>query len=516
MELALSILMDELAVFEPVLLKALSTKTKFRQVHFFQDTLTETDNKTLYIADATSFLNSRTVFPANLIVIGDELSSFKLEHVDTLMQIPSGVDRETVMQRLFDVYNIYNHWDQRMLTAILENIGIEEFLKIAAENLDNPIALFDNSLTVIATAGSFLNSAAGTIWEKINIPGYPLADFFTLQEQQELSVKMLKQVEEPYLYHPVFDQRHTYASTHIWIDQKLCGNLGLVDINAPFTEGQLRILWHITERLTRYFKSNDAYIHIAENQTHFIKHLIEDQIADEKSIIYHLKRFGLKRYDDYYLLCFVCPMTSSSEIESMSFVKRINQYYYGSIISVYDQQIILILSEAVYPIQSQEEQTRMAELLLKYEMNCGISICFHDFLQLRHYYVQSRFAAEISLKSNNENQKSFCFYEACYQEHLVELLSRSVELPVICEPEILKLKNFGEEHEIELIHCLRVYLQHGRNLSSTAKELNLHRNTLIYRIDKIGRILKLDLSHLSEEKNFFLIFSCMVAETICD
>lgn len=516
MELALSILMDELETFEPVLLKALSTKAKFRQVHFFQDTCTETDSKTLYIADVMSFLNSTTVLPANLIVIGDALSSFKLEHVDTLVQIFGDVARETVMQKLFDVYNAYNHWDQRLLTAILENAGIENFLKIAAENLKNPIALFDNSLTVIATAGSFLNSTAGTIWEKINIPGYPLADFFTLQEQQELSVKMLKQVEDPYLYHPVLDQRHTYASAHIWVDQKLCGNLGQVDINAPFTEGQLQILWHITDRLTQFFKTNDAYIHIAENQTHFIQHLIEDQTVDEKNIAYHLKRFGLKRYDDYYLLCFTCPLTSSSEIESMSFVKRINQYYNGSIISVYEQQIILILSEAVYPIQSQEEQTRLAELLQKYEMNCGISICFHDFLQLRHYYVQSRFAAEVSLKNTKESQKSFCFYEACYEDHLVDLLGRSVQLPVICDAEVLKLKKMGEEHEIELIHCLRVYLQHGKNLSSAAKELNLHRNTLIYRIDKIGRILQLDLSRLTEEKNFFLIFSCMVAETICD
>lgn len=511
MELALSILMDELETFEPVLLKALSTKTKFRHIHFFRDTLTETDSRTLYIAEAAALLNSRTVFPTNMIVIGDEILTLKLESVDTLVQISSEADCNAVMQKLFDVCNDYSLWDEKMMIAILNNTGIEDFLKIAAEKLHNPIALFDNSLTVIATAGSFLNSAIGTIWEKINIPGYPLADFFTLQEQQELSVKMLKQVEDPYLYHPVLDQRHTYASSHIWVDQKLCGNLGLVNINAPFTEGQLRILGHITDQLTRYFKTNDAYIHIAENQTHFIKHLIEDESADEKSIVYHLKRFRLKRYDNYYLLCFVCPMTGSSEIESMSFVKRINQYYNGSIISVYDQKIILIISEAVYPIQSPVELARLEELLLKYEMNCGISICFHDFLELRHYYVQSHFAAKISL---NDDQKPFCFYEACYQEHLVELLSRSVDLPVICDPEILNLKKSEEEHENELIHCLRVYLQHGRNLSSASKELNLHRNTLIYRIDKIGRILKLDLNHLSEEKIFFLIFSCMVVETI--
>ncbi|MDI3537634.1 MAG: hypothetical protein PWP16_643 [Eubacteriaceae bacterium] len=510
MELALSILLDEMETFAPVLVKAHLTKTKFEQVRFFRKALAESDDRSLYIVQESVLLSSCTGFPKNLIVVGGGILTLKLEEVDVLVQITEDFTCETVMQKLFEVYNDYNQWDQRLLIAILENKGIEDFLKIAAEKLSNPIALFDNSLTAIATAGSFFNSTAGTIWEKIDIPGYPLADFFTLKEQQELTLKMLKQVEDPYLYQPILDQGHTYASAHIWVDEKLCGNLGLVDINEPFSQGQLQIIWHITERLTRYYKNDDTYIHIAENQTHFIKALIENPQTDEKNISYHLKRFGLKRDDDYYMVCFSGPMTQSSEIERMSFIKRINHYYNGAIVSVYDERILLILPAQSFPLKNASELNRLKELLNKYELSCGISNGFDDFMKLRYYYFQSLFAAQMSEREDS----NYCFYEFCYPKHLMTLLDSVVDLHVICHPEILEMKESGEEHKIELIHCLLVFLQHGGNLSSASKALNLHRNTLIYRIEKMGKILKTDLNNLSEENIFFLLFSCMLAETI--
>jgi Regulator of polyketide synthase expression len=72
----------------------------------------------------------------------------------------------------------------------------------------------------------------------------------------------------------------------------------------------------------------------------------------------------------------------------------------------------------------------------------------------------------------------------------------------------------ADDLDRELLRNLHIYLLHGRNLSAAAKVLNLHRNTLIYRIDKIARRLKLDFNSLSENELFSLIFSCMVAESI--
>ncbi|MEA4807261.1 PucR family transcriptional regulator [Acetobacterium wieringae] len=511
MELSLSIIIDELATFEPLLIKALSTKIEFRQIHFLSTDLCESDNRALYIGEAADLYQTGTKLPANLIVIGTACPTIKLEGFDTLVQISGGVDREAVMQKLFDIFASYQQWDQRLLTAIIDHAAIDDFLNIAAEKLQNPLALFDNGLTVIATAGEFINSPVGTIWEKINLLGYPLADFFTLQEQTELSLKTMKRVDEPYLYHPAFDQQHTYASTHLWIDGKLCGNIGLVDINAPFTEGQLRVLWHITRRLTQYFKINDVYLRLAENQTGLIKHLLEDPVIQDQNVAYHLGRYGWEMTDDFYLLTFVTTLENLSIIEANAYIKRIYNHYPGAMVTLYQNQLIAIIRKAEYSIETMAEQQRLQTLLDKYELNCGVSICFHDFLQLKLYFIQSRFAVDNAIQNNTV---AFCFYAPHVIEHLLDCLESSVDLRVFCHPEILAIQKTEDDQERELLRNLHIYLLHGRNLSAAAKALNLHRNTLIYRIDKITRRLKLDFNALSENELFSLIFSCMVAESL--
>lgn len=511
MELPLSILIDELTDFEPALVKALSTKAKFRQIHFLNSDLCESDDRILYIGEDADLYQTGTKLPVNLIIIGTACPTFKLEGFDTLVQISGSVDREAVMQKLFDIFASYQQWDQRLLTAIIDHAAIDDFLGIAAEKLQNPLALFDNGLTVMATAGDFENSPVGTIWEKINLPGYPLLDFFTLQEQAELSLNVMKQVDEPYLYRPNFDQDHTDASTHIRVDGKLSGNIGLVDLNAPFTDGQLRVLWHITQRLTQYFKSNDVYLRIAENQTGLINHLLEDPMIQDQNVTYHLGRFGWKINDDFYLLTFVAPIEDFSIIEANTYIKRIYNHYPGAMVSVYQNQIIAIIRKGEYPIETAAEQQRLQVLLEKYQLKCGISSCFHDFLLLKLYFIQSRFAVDIGIQNKNAG---FCCYAPHATEHLLDCLKNSVDLRVFCHPEILAILNKEDQQEKELLRNLRIYLLHGRNLSAAAKALNLHRNTLIYRIDKIARRLKMDFNELSENELFALIFSCIVAESL--
>ena len=135
------------------------------------------------------------------------------------------------------------------------------------------------------------------------------------------------------------------------------------------------------------------------------------------------------------------------------------------------------------------------------------------FLALKLYFIQSRFAVDICLQNNNT---SFCFYAAHLLEHLLDSLASSVDLRVFCHPEILAIRKTEDDQERELLRNLRIYLLHGRNLSAAAKALSLHRNTLIYRIDKIARRLKIDFNELNENELFSLIFSCIVAEELSE
>ena len=56
------------------------------------------------------------------------------------------------------------------------------------------------------------------------------------------------------------------------------------------------------------------------------------------------------------------------------------------------------------------------------------------------------------------------------------------------------LARLGEKNAAEAIHTLRVYLDSGQSIKTTAYHLSVHRNTVRYRIKRILDILKVDLT----------------------
>ncbi|MDD6024286.1 MAG: helix-turn-helix domain-containing protein, partial [Oscillospiraceae bacterium] len=58
---------------------------------------------------------------------------------------------------------------------------------------------------------------------------------------------------------------------------------------------------------------------------------------------------------------------------------------------------------------------------------------------------------------------------------------------------------------------LLCYLEHAKNVTNTARELNLHRNTVHYRINKCTEILK-NLDFSNDYISFLLMLSLHIAE----
>ncbi|MDQ0999737.1 sugar diacid utilization regulator [Neobacillus niacini] len=56
----------------------------------------------------------------------------------------------------------------------------------------------------------------------------------------------------------------------------------------------------------------------------------------------------------------------------------------------------------------------------------------------------------------------------------------------------------GQEKKDDLLHTLFTYVQNNRSMTSTAKELHIHANTLYHRIKKIEDILDMDFSHFED------------------
>lgn len=76
-------------------------------------------------------------------------------------------------------------------------------------------------------------------------------------------------------------------------------------------------------------------------------------------------------------------------------------------------------------------------------------------------------------------------------QHLLEELSRSPDLEPFAEL-VRPLAEYDRERRSDLVRTLRVYFASGANTSSAADRLFLHRNSMLYRLERIRKLTGLD------------------------
>ena len=145
----------------------------------------------------------------------------------------------------------------------------------------------------------------------------------------------------------------------------------------------------------------------------------------------------------------------------------------------------------------------------KQGLSGGISRPFENLATLRNAYQQ----AVATLKTLRILDRKCTI--ACYDDYLmIRLLDgmrEDVDLGEFCMPDIQVLQDYDKKHDAELCRTLLCYLEHAKNVTGTARELNVHRNTVHYRINKCAEILN-NLDFSNDYITFLLMLSLHIGE----
>ncbi|MEG1491399.1 MAG: PucR family transcriptional regulator ligand-binding domain-containing protein [Oscillospiraceae bacterium] len=125
----------------------------------------------------------------------------------------------------------------------------------------------------------------------------------------------------------------------------------------------------------------------------------------------------------------------------------------------------------------------------------GIGTPIDDYLNIRKSYFQANEA--IRYASSSENG-AICYYENFMVDQLLDSVADRQALETFGQLSLGKLCDYDKAHGTNFLETLEVYFECNGNVSIAAKKLFLHRNSLIYRIDKIKDILNSDLKSATE------------------
>lgn len=227
------------------------------------------------------------------------------------------------------------------------------------------------------------------------------------------------------------------------------------------------------------------------NKATFVKNIISDNILPGDV---YVRAKELHFVTDVPRAVFLVRQVEHSDVATVEVVQNLfPDRQRDFVLSVSETDIVVIKEltrderpEDVYAVAESIESTVRGELLVKTVI--GIGTTAYHLRELADRYKEAQVAIEVGKVFDTE--KTIINYENLGIGRII------YQLPItLCEmflSEVFK-KNPIEALDQDTIETINKFFENNLNVSETSRKLYVHRNTLVYRLEKIKKITGLDL-----------------------
>lgn len=131
------------------------------------------------------------------------------------------------------------------------------------------------------------------------------------------------------------------------------------------------------------------------------------------------------------------------------------------------------------------------------EVFIGISEPHDDLISIPEAFEEARNAINVG-RIYHGNRSIFVYRNLLLERFLNEV---SPEMSGVYNSRIFNRKTARLFNE-EMVHTIETFFDNSLNLSETARKLYIHRNTLVYRLEKVQRAIGLDLRNFDDAVTF--------------
>jgi purine catabolism regulator len=136
------------------------------------------------------------------------------------------------------------------------------------------------------------------------------------------------------------------------------------------------------------------------------------------------------------------------------------------------------------------------------EVKAGVGRPVIGLVPLRESFREAERALALPEKLCDEKPVAFFGDLSLYE--LLLGVEDSRRLVRFCDHWLAPLIHYDEQHHTDLLPTLNAYFDNNGNMARTAHVLNIHRNTLVYRLSRITEIIQLDMDDSNVRLNLHL------------
>jgi hypothetical protein len=181
---------------------------------------------------------------------------------------------------------------------------------------------------------------------------------------------------------------------------------------------------------------------------------------------------------------------------------ELTEAYPKSFVYINGKQMYILFTDTHGEGNEQPIYHLLEKVCEKYQASCGVSEVFDtiELIEKKKFMISK--AREIG-RTLDPEKKVYMEYDY-YIRIVCSCAAPYIGQARYQENGLQKLKEEDQMKGTEFYNTLKAYLLQGGNVSATARQLFIHRNTMIYRLSKINEILGVDINEPSVSRRLLI------------
>jgi len=402
---------------------------------------------------------------------------------------------------------------QRMLAAHFSNRGLQYLVEEAAIALGHPIVVIDSNHRYIAYHLGDLEGSNSHLARQMTMEleeGTLGDEVISYINEHEIDSEIARNAGILDTYNHMLGART--MTTAAMINGICVAHVMMIESKSPLTELDRECLLRLEKFVAQELQKLTVYGHSSgERGSFFLASLLVDDHPSEAVTQRRLRELNFHPKQEFYVVVMQVGGEGLDQLDVEMVAGQLRAALHHSLYTRHRRKFVALISRDRGEGIDDNSLRLIENVALLNGLKVGISNAYYRLSDTHSSYREARQAVRYgSARRSGLTEETVFWYRDYTPQHLIDLAARRADLQGFVHPSLQAIREYDDAHGTELTETLYQYLQCAGSVQRAAKLLSLHKNTMLYRLARIRKLLEPSTSLESGEDRFLLQMSFRV------
>lgn len=387
------------------------------------------------------------------------------------------------------------------LQQLTELVASESDLNIICEWISqfyhHPVRIDDNSFSIIGHSDlqGFSIFDAPDLIDDFTIGHVPPNIIRQVQAEQDQTYFRGHSSKPSLIHHTRGKFKH--YSTPVLVGATTAGFFSVfLQPNEDLSPLEIIYLEKIAKLISIVIQRTDFYLN---NKAHFYTHFFASMLSGKPDYTQdwenRITTYGYTLKPIMRMVAVRFPDTIQKRSELTNLASALHQLFPGSIYFIQNDLILLFCSTDAGEFSASYVNNLGDDFFVRNSLKIGISSEFYSLYDMKTHYNDAKSAIDLGMIF--APKEHFYLYDNLRLYDVVCHLAADNDIMSFCYPPFMTLFQYDIDHGTQLGPTLYLYISDPKQPAAVCEKLNIHKNTLYFRLDKARSIMNVDYNQLS-------------------